>query len=377
MDNKNRLLYETIVEDLKIKILNEQYKADEKLPTEIELASQYGVSRITSKRALEELKLLGLVHRKRGSGTFVTSQENMVLNKELDITNMGDDKKIIPIILPFDTSDSGFAQTVRGASEILDENGYYISVYNGVKDFNSEQQLIRRLYENKVKGIIYYPISDRDNLEVLNMLYMASFPIITIDKYFESLPISYVVSDNESGACQAVQYLIDLGHQHIGFVSDLSIESTSSIRNRYFGYCNTLKKNNIMYRTEFVRTSFANEKHRYYDKKVYHNIIKEFMYSGITAIFGVNDLVSSFLMRAAFEMNIKIPDQLSFIGFDNIELAKHLQVPLTTIAQDFYNMGRTAAQSLIHTINGESLPYIQFKIPVDLIKRDSCTKVSL
>lgn len=376
MDTKNKLLYETIVEDLKSKILNKVFKVDQKLPTELELAEQYGVSRITSRRALEELKLQGIIYRIRGSGSFVSPGSNIKgKSDELTISASEDNKEIITIMLPFDVSDNSFAKSVRGASEVLDENGYYTSVYNGLRDVKSEQQLIQKLYEDKIKGIIYYPISDRDNLEILNMLYFENYPIITIDKYFESIPISYVVSDNENGACKATQYLIDFGHDRIAFVSDLPIERTTSIRNRYFGYCKTLKENGIAINMDFVKAGVDDDEYsRHYQKELYQGVIKDLLIKEVTAIFAINDIIASFLMRAAFEMNIKIPDDISIIGFDDMEIAKHLQVPLTTISQDFYNMGKTAANTLINGINTGKIDYRQSKLPVELVIRESCSK---
>lgn len=376
MDKENKLLYEKIIEDLKNKILNKVYKADQKLPTELELAEQYGVSRITSRRALEELKLQGIIYRIRGSGSFVSPAINRKeKSDELAVSKSPVNKDIITIMLPFDVSNNSFAQSVRGASEILEENGYYTSVFNGLRDVESEQQLIKKLYEDKIKGIIYYPISDRDNLGILNMLYLDNYPIITIDKYFESLPISYVVSNNEDGACQATQYLIDFGHERIAFVSDLPIESTTSIRDRYFGYCKKLKQNGLPLNMDFIKVGISNNEYsRYYQKELYQGVIKELIIKKVTAIFAINDIVASFLMRAAFEMDIKIPDDISIIGFDNMEIAKHLQVPLTTISQDFYNMGKIAAQYLLNKIDSDEDEFKGCKLPVELVVRESCSK---
>lgn len=374
MAAKNILLYQAIVDDLKNKILSGIYKPEERLPTEFEIASKYGVSRITSKRALEELKLQGLIYRIRGSGSFV-SQSLPKMNQSDDIsTSCINNKGIITIMIPFDVSESSFAQSVRGASEILDENNFYINVYSGIRNLKAEQKLIKKLYEDNIKGIIYYPVSDRGNFEILNTLLLENYPIVTIDRYFEGLPINYVVSDNEYGAGKATQYLIDLGHKRVAFVSHLAIESTTSIRNRYFGYCKTLKRNNIRINSNLVKIGFADEQHDYYQKELYQNIIRELLTCEVTAIFAVNDLVATLLMRAAFELNIKIPEDISIIGFDDVELSKHLQVPLTTISQDFYNMGRTAAQMLVNEIRSGQREYNQVKLPVELIIRESCAE---
>jgi GntR family transcriptional regulator of arabinose operon len=235
--SENRLLYEKIISYLRQEIHSQNFKPGDKLPTEKELAQKFGVSRITSKRALEDLKVEGLIYRVRGSGSFVSG-----LEKNPDkffgnsLNNRVDYSRVVPIVLPFDVSNGGIMNVVIGASRVMDEKGYILSIHCCNDDINEEKKLLLNLYEKNVAGIIHYPISDRKNLEIMNYLYLKNYPIVTIDKYYESIPISYVVSDNLKGAYEAVQYLISKGHKRIAFVSDGKIEDATSIRNRYFGY---------------------------------------------------------------------------------------------------------------------------------------------
>ncbi len=368
MDKKKELLYETIVEDLKAHILDKTYGPSSQLPTEMELAAHYGVSRITSKRALEELKRLGLVYRVRGSGTFVSEESP----QDRAPTN-GNGSSMIAIILPFDVSNGSFALSVRGVAETVESSGFYLSVHNGVRDVTDVEQLILRLYKENIRGIIYYPLSDRDNLSVLNMLHLEGYPLVTIDKYFESIPISYVVSDNEAGAALATDYLVSLGHRRIAFVSDLLIESITSIRNRYFGYCRTLKERDIPFNRDLVKLGVTGiEFSRSYQRDIYRAIVRDLVSQGATAIFAVNDLIASYLMRAAFEEGLTVPDDVSIVGFDDMDISRHLQVPLTTVSQDFFQIGKNAAQILCDQISSGKREYTTLRLPVRLVVRDSC-----
>jgi len=374
MDKKKELLYETIVSDLREKILGGTYKPDDRLPTEHELAERYGVSRITSKRALEELKQLGYVYRVRGSGSFVASPLAQPSAAEIDAAGSAN---FVAVILPFEVSNGSFALSVRGIAEVLEAKGLHMSLFNGLRDVRDVEDLLARLWRERVRGVIYYPLSDRDNFGILNMLRLEGFPLITIDKYFESVPIGYVVSDNESGGALATRYLIDRGHRKIGFVSDLAIESITSIRNRYFGYAKTLKASGIPYDPAFVKVGVTgNEFARSYQKGIYHRIVGDLTGAGITAIFAVNDFIASYLMRAAFEMDLRVPEDLSIVGFDDMDIAKHLQVPLTTVSQDFYSIGRTAGAHLCSFIESGQIDYIQERLPVRLVERESCRTMS-
>lgn len=367
MDIKKEPLYETIVSDLKAKILDMTYKPDDRLPTEMELAERYGVSRITSKRALEELKQLGFVYRIRGSGSFVAAQPNPDSSAK---------QNIVAIILPFDDSNGSFALSVRGIAEVLESRGFYMSVYNGVRDVKAVESLITKLYRDNISGIIYYPLSERDNFSVINMLHLENYPIVTIDKYFESIPVSYVVSDNEAGGAMAVEYLIEQGHSRIGFVSDLMIESISSLRNRYFGYCRTLKAHRIPFDPDLVKLGVTgNEFSRTYQKEIYQPLLQDLIAHGATAVFAVIDFIASYLMRAAFELGLRVPEDISIIGFDDMDISRHLQPPLTTVSQSFFRMGREAAQILCDEIQSGKTSYTQRLLPVELVVRDSCKKI--
>ncbi len=369
---KSKLLYEQIADALKEKICNGEYVKDERLPTESDLADQFNVSRITSKRALEELKKEGLIYRVRGSGSFVSEIADYKKRNKEAIVNNG--AKATAIIMPHHVTESSFAKSITGAVRAFEKAGFYSVVHSGVKSSEDERRIISKMYDDGIKGIIYYPVSDRENYSLLNSLYLENYPIVTIDKYFESLPISNVVADNYNGGYIAAKYLSKLGHSRIGFVSDLSIESTTSIRNRYFGYAKALRDEGLMEEEEFLTMGFTDEYHRKYNDKVYKDIAHKMVRAKITGVVAVNDLVGAYLLKAAIDCGISVPDELSIIGFDDLEMSKHLQVPLTTIKQDFSEIGRKAAELVIKKMGASEYDYEQIKLPVTIIERDSCAK---
>lgn len=366
--DENKLLYEKITSYLREEIRNQNFKPGDKLPTEMQLADQFGVSRITSKRALADLNAEGLIYRVRGSGSFVSS----IARAEEKITagNKMDYSRIVPFVLPFDVSNGGIMNVVAGASRVMSEKGYILSVHCCNEDINEEKEVLHQFYEKRAAGIILYPISDRKNLEIMNLLYLNNYPIVTIDKYYESLPISNVVSDNLTGAYEAVNYLINLGHKKIAIVSDNKIEDATSIRNRYFGYCKALNENKIPIDERLVKMGIM-EANSNYDK-VCREVLKELLDYGITGICGINDYVASSLIKGATDLGIFVPRQLSVIGFDNLEFSKYLSVPLTTVQQNFYKIGKVAAQLLLDSIENGDHKCFKSVIPTKLIERDSC-----
>lgn len=359
-------LYEKIVNQIKESIIMGELNEDAKLPTEVDLAKQFDVSRITSKRALEELRIQGYIYRIQGSGSFVASLEKNSSNS----SEASDDSRRIAILLPFDQSMGGIINVINDASEVFNKYNYYITIHTFQNNAESERELLTQLYGDGTKGIIFYPFSDLRNLEIINKLYLNNYPLVTIDKYFEGIPVSSVVSDNLNSSLNATQYLIDQGHNKIGFISDATIESAHSVRQRYFGYCRALKKSDITIDEAIVKVGvYKNIEIEGYST-FYNRIMKEFMSKKVTALVCINDYVASVCMREALNLGYKIPEDLSVIGFDNIDLACHLQVPLTTVAQDFHSIGRIAAELIMERINDDSEPR-QVVLPTELIVRSS------
>ncbi|MGL1890938.1 MAG: GntR family transcriptional regulator [Spirochaetaceae bacterium] len=363
-------LYEKIVNQIKDSIKKGELKEDDKLPTEVDLAEKFNVSRITSKRALEELRLQGFIYRIQGSGSFVANIGSDTKND----SSTNSETNRIAIVLPFEESQGGAINIIKGASEVLNKNNCTLTIHSIQSDLDSEKKILNQLYEDGTRGIIYYPQSDFRNFEMINKLYMNNFPIVTIDKYFECIPISSVVSDNMKSSCIATKHLIDLGHKKIAFISDETIESAHSIRHRYFGYCRALKDNDIVIDESFVKLGFLKDISKEDTTARYGEIIQELMNQDVTAVVCINDYVASLSMRAAINAGFSIPGQISIVGYDDIELASHLQIPLTTVAQDFNSMGRIAAELLIENIAGEHNEK-KVVLPTELIIRSSTRKI--
>lgn len=361
-------LYEQIVTDLRNKILAGEYEPNTKLPAENELAKLYHVSRITSKRALEELKNEGFIYRVRGSGSFVSDRSVPTCDVK---SSKSAGSKTVAILMPHHVTESSFAQSINGAIKRLSQAGYYGIVQSSVKNAVDERNIIQKMVEDGIQGIIYYPLSDHDNFQLLYSLRLKEYPMVVIDRYLQAFPLNCVISDNYEGGRMATEHLIKLGHSKIAFVSDLPLESATSIRDRYFGYADAMKQYHKNISADFVFTDFADEYHRGYHAETYTNILRQLQANGIQAVFAMNDSIAIHLMRAAKELDISIPKELSIVGFDDLKVAKHLPIPLTTVRQNFVDIGKLAAEIILNQIESGVFENKQIKLPVNLIIRDS------
>jgi GntR family transcriptional regulator, arabinose operon transcriptional repressor len=365
---KKENLYEKIIEDIQEKIINNTYAVNDRIPTEFELAEQYQVSRITSKRALEELKNEGYIYRKQGSGSYVSDAFKYRKSKSIG--------SYVAVIMPQHVSSGSFAATIRGTSSVVQENDLSLKLYTNVKSQAEVNELLQELYRQNIAGIIYYPFADVENIAILNMLAMEQFPIVTIDKYFECVPVSSVVSDNKKGGELSAEHLISNGHRCIAFVSDIPFETATSIRDRYFGYCSALQAHGIKVDMNLiVQGGWTSEYPRTYNKKVYTEIIQKLLARGVTAVCAANDIIASSVIHASCDLGIAIPEQLSIIGFDNSEMAEYIRPPLTSIKQDFVQMGRTAGALICNSCGTGKLEYTRTVLPVSLVERGTVSKI--
>ncbi|WP_136604480.1 GntR family transcriptional regulator [Paenibacillus dokdonensis] len=371
MQSNQKPLYVVIMEDLKEKILSGEYKEEQQLPTEVELAEQSGVSRITSKRALIELEREGLIYRKRGSGSYVKKQEQRGGPGEMGASTS---TPIISMILPYmATSELDF---IKGATDYLDTKGYYLSIHNSNWSKEREREFLLRIPKNGSNGIILYPISTISNIDVLNVLYWNDYPLVMIDQYVESLPVTSVVSDNFNGGYMIAKQLIELGHERIAFISSIAIEFRSSVRDRYQGYCKALRDHGLPVDPELTIVDFYLEADMDTSNMFYKNMISRIMELGVTAIQAEHDHLAVDLLRSALEMGIQVPGQLSIAGFDDHMISSLVEVPLTTIAQDYSEIGRKAAELIVSQIEERDKSPERALVPVRLVERASTSALS-
>ncbi|NMA74935.1 MAG: GntR family transcriptional regulator [Bacteroidales bacterium] len=362
---KKEPLYMQIYHYLKEKIITGELEPNMQLPTELDLAEQFGVSRITSKRALMELENENLIYRRRGSGSFVKERI-----EQKYIKSKKDENKIISMILPFDGS-TGLAGYIHGAVEYASAQGYSLTIHTTRERSSMERELLLQLPRNGIQGIIIYPLQDNKNVDVLYHLYLEKYPTITIDKYFDSVPLCSICSDNFQGGYLAADYFIQKGHTRIAFVSSIGIEHITSIRSRYFGYCKALKDHGISFDENMIFCQPIQGTMETYYEMLVQNLVNQ----KVTAVQTENDYVAVELLKACIRIGILVPEQISIIGFDNLEFTAYVEIPLTTIEQKFFEIGMKAAKSLITWIETGKNPATKEVLPVSLIERESVTSL--
>jgi LacI family transcriptional regulator len=263
-------------------------------------------------------------------------------------------------------------------SQPLSGNPFYSRVLEGIEaelamnNYNlvlqlipeSQQEMLPKMVrQRQVDGLILAGIFQEQFIK--NILSNNIF-VVLIDPKILTNNCSQVLIDNEHGAFTATQYLIQKGHRRIGFISgDLE---RLSFKQRFNGYKKALEYNNIAVDKALIQTGGL--------EKGYDHVKSLLMLDNRpTAIFAANDINAIHGYKAIQERNIKIPNDLSIIGFDDIDLAKYATPSLTTIRVYKEEMGSIGVRMLLQMINGENETPLTTIVPTKLIERDSVNGV--
>jgi LacI family transcriptional regulator len=198
---------------------------------------------------------------------------------------------------------------------------------------------------------------------ITSILGKQSRPIVLVDAYSNTASFDTVVSDNFQAAYQAVEYLIHKGHRHIGLIGS---EPTSypSLKQRRGGYSRALRENEIT-SAYIANFNICNESG--HDPTIW--LMRE--HPQITALFGVNDLVAVNAVRALQEIGLRVPQDVSVIGYDDIDLAVNSKPALTTLHVDTVSMGRSAVQLLMSRLEYPDAARMTITLHPTLIERES------
>lgn len=353
-------LYQMLMETLEKRIREGYWAPQEAISSESELEREFGVSNITVRRALTELERQGFITRVKGKGSFVCP---------IPAFSPGQVAKVVSLILPFERSLEISMQLLQGITEVLEQEGYSLQVSNSGGGGEQERRLLERHRESSA-GLLVYPLDNTGNLDLLCAIAAEKRPLVLLDKNLGNLPFWSVESDNQGGAYAATEHLIRCGHRRIAFLSHISIDSASTVADRFLGYVTALHSHKIPVPAELTLVQEAGA------AKTLPETLRFLLQQKATAVVCTYDALAAELIQAAVREHIPIPEALSVTGFDNLPYARHLSVPLTTVNQDMREMGCQAASLLLKLMKGicPEEPR-RILIPATLIRRESVGKI--
>lgn len=274
--------------------------------------------------------------------------------------------RTIGLIVP-DNSNPFFAELLRVIENVGYQEGYSVILCNSDGDVDKEATYIHVLYTKQVDGIIFIAVNNEP--ECLSNLLRKDIPVVLVDRDLPLEDTDVVLVNNEKGGFEATKYLISLGHRRIACITGPSGITPSADRVR--GYYRALREAEIQPRQDYV--VHGDFRFRSGELAV-HQLLA--LSEPPTAIFACNDLMAIGAMRALRHHGMTIPEDISVIGFDDIQLASAVTPSLTTIAQPISLIGTIAAQQLIARMRGEAISTPKRVIlDTTLILRESCTSI--
>ena len=191
-------------------------------------------------------------------------------------------------------------------------------------------------------------------------------PIVLVDSYAPSYPFDSVLIDNIGGAMKAVNHLIDCGHRHIGLIGS-NPASPPDILERRAGYLQTLAARGI--EQAYIEDGLMRREEGY---AALQRLLKRA--PQVTAVFVTNDDTAIGVMHAAHDMGLKVPDDLSIVGFDDIDLASEVHPALTTVHVYKSWLGRLGVQRLMERTRTPDQPTLTITVATHLVERESVAR---
>lgn len=357
-------MYEKICEELRQKIESGVYGQGERLPSEKELAAQYQVSRITSKKALDVLAEKGYIVRSAGRGSFVKVQVMKENSTQGDAVPYAGEKTLIGVI--FDSFDSDFGSELLRSIEIsCRHKGYAMLFQCSYGSIDLENNAIESALKLGAKGLIIMCSQGETYNNLILRLALNDFPIVLVDRSMEGISIPCIKTDNYQAAKELTHILIRRGHKKVCFLSHGTV-NTPTVAQRHSGFVD-----GVMEYPEV--TGFAAQIENY--NPAPEDIAEEYQdydFTEMEQILEQNPDCTAFLateyklgvlMQAVVERH---HSQAEVVAFDGLPQVFDWHRKTTYVKQNEQMMGSEAVTTLQKILCGEPVERI-INVPYEII----------
>ncbi len=359
----NKSKYRQIFDRLARDIASGKYAAGQKLPSEATLVRQFGASRITVGRAVRELKEQGLVERIAGSGTYVRSP------------SPGESTMLFGLLIPDLGETEIFEPICQGMAVAPEASCQYGLLWgrtepDGASKDEQALSLCRQFIDRRVSGVFFAPLEltpakDETNRAIVSALDKAQIPIILLDRGILPFPQSsrydLVGINNHRAGYLAAEHLFNRGCRKLLFIADLS--ATSTVQDRIVGFREMAITHSLPVESSSIQClpSIANGSLK--------QMLNQLHPDGFVC---VNDRTAGRLMHALLALGYQVPGDFKMVGIDDVEYARLLPIPLTTIHQPCREIGHAAMAAMLDRIKHPNMLAREILLDCSLVVRASC-----
>ncbi|AXK56715.1 MULTISPECIES: LacI family DNA-binding transcriptional regulator [Pseudomonas] len=259
-----------------------------------------------------------------------------------------------------------FAELARGIEDYCERNGYCVILCNSDDNPDKQRNYLRVLLEKRIDGLIVTSAGGDSGLA--QGLAGVRTPMVIVDRGLEGVDADLVRIDHHYGAYLATRHLLELGHRDIACIGGPA--NTSVAQMRLAGFRQALQEAGVevpagrILESDFSSTGGYRAAAQLLERRP------------PSAIFAANDMMGIGVLRAAAERNIRVPSELSVIGFDDILMSRYVYPALTTVGQSILQLGETAAELLLRRIAARELPVDQRIVTPNIVLRESTAPLS-
>jgi LacI family transcriptional regulator/LacI family repressor for deo operon, udp, cdd, tsx, nupC, and nupG len=268
---------------------------------------------------------------------------------------------LVGLIIP-DIQNPFYAEIARGVEDAAYAREYALLLCNSDENVEKERFYLDVMQAESVDGLVLPPFDETDRAVV--ELVKTGMPVVCVDRSLATVKTDLVEVDNYQGALDAVKHLIEKGHKNIGLIEGRAHVSTSRERRR--GYVDALAAHGITPRKEHMRAGdFKQESGR-----VLANELLD-LRKPPTALFVCNNLMMVGALAALHHRQLRIPQDMALVGFDDFPWAEALDPPPTVVRQPAYEVGRQAMELLLRRIMEPERPPVTVRLRPELVIRRS------
>lgn len=271
----------------------------------------------------------------------------------------------IAVVVP-DITNPFFAAVVKGAENICREGPYQIYLLNTDESSKSEHRVLQDVVK-RVDGVILTPATEGNySLEDVALYRDLGIPLVLVDREIPGQNFDCVLTDNIKGARLAAEYLVGLGHTKIATIRG-ALTTTPGLQ-RYQGFCDVLEESGIELRPEYCKDGEFRESGGYQAMLELASLPDP-----PTAVFSSSNLMSVGALKALNALRLSVPEKVSVIGFDDLQLGELLDPPFTCVTRDAVRQGSIAARMLLTQLEASpSENPKKIMLDVSLVERESC-----
>jgi LacI family transcriptional regulator len=328
------------------------------MPTVHDVAKRAGVSPITVSRVINNSGYISDVTRER----VETAIKEIGYVPNTLARGLRSKRTNTLALIVTDITNPYFTSMARGVEDVAGASNYTVIYCNTDESETKEEKYANILAQRQVDGVLLVPACG--NAKTINFLESNDISVVVLDRRVSGVNTDFVRADSENGANHLTKLLLGLGHERIAVITGPKTVSTSVDRVKGYSQALTeagLSENELVYYGSFTQQSG-------------YDLTKQAMLQSPspTAIFAANNFILLGVIKALRELQLKVPDDVSVVGFDDFFESMLVKPFFTAVVQPAYEMGRLAAELLLKRISGELSGECQKIIfPTEIIERES------